>query len=402
MTRRSRCTARSVSAEVGAVGPAGLWVPPAVMEPSERTNSRLLSRAAVPRFLDDGAQWAWRFVVVSAAVVVVVWLTARLTVVLVPAAVALVLSVLLAPLVERLASRLPRLLATWLVLFMSVAVVGGVGFALGSSITGAVDDIASEFDNAANDIENWLRDGPLGLSADTVDSLTESVSDIADRSWSGLVEQPASAVRLAAEIVAGAFLMVVLLFFFLKDGPQLWSWLLSRVRPVRRGTVDASGRAAIAALQGWIRGVAITGVVDGVLIGGAMLILGVPAALPVAVLTLAASFFPIIGATLAGALAVAIALSSQGVGTAVIVGVVVLAVQQIEGDVILPMVMRRQVSLHPIVILVSLAAGAALGGILGALVAVPLAASFSAAVRAASALARAGDADDGELVIAEA
>jgi len=357
------------------------------------------SRAAVPRFLDDGAQWAWRFVVVAAAVVVVVWLTARLTVVIVPAAVALVLSVLLAPLVERLASRLPRLLATWLVLLMSVALLGGVGFALGSSITGAVDDIGSEFDNAASDIEDWLRDGPLGLSAETVDSLTESVGDVIDRVGSGLLEEPASTARLAVEIVVGFFLMLVLLFFFLKDGPQLWSWLLSRVRPVRRGTVDASGRAAISALQGWIRGVAITGLVDGVLIGGAMLILGVPAALPVAVLTLVASFFPIVGATLAGALAVAIALSSQGVGTAVALGVVVLAVQQIEGDVILPMVMRRQVSLHPIVILVSLAAGGALGGILGALVAVPLAASFSAAVRAATALARPGDADDGELVI---
>jgi len=357
------------------------------------------SRAAVPRFLDDGAQWAWRFVVVAAAVVVVVWLTARLTVVIVPAAVALVLSVLLAPLVERLASRLPRLLATWLVLLMSVALLGGVGFALGSSITGAVDDIASEFDNAASDIEDWLQVGPLGLSADTVDSLTESVEDVIDRGGSGLLDEPATTARLVFEIVAGVFLMVVLLFFFLKDGPQLWSWLLSRVRPVRRVTVDASGRAAISALQGWIRGVAITGVVDGVLIGGAMLVLGVPAAVPIAVLTLAASFFPIIGATLAGALAVAIALGAQGLGTAIALGVVVLAVQQIEGDVILPMVMRRQVSLHPIVILVSLAAGGALGGILGALVAVPLAASFSAAVRAASALARPGDADDGALVI---
>lgn len=355
------------------------------------------SRAAVPRFLDHGAQWSWRFVVVAAAVVVIVWLTARLTVVIVPAAVALVLSALLAPVVERLAERLPRLLATWLVLLMSVALLGGVGFALGSSIAGAFDDVTSEFDDAVVDIEEWLQVGPLGLSADTIDSLSESASDVIDRIGSGLLDEPATTARLAVEVIAGVFLMVVLLFFFLKDGPKLWSWLLSRVRPVRRPTVDASGRAAISSLQGWIRGVAITGVVDGVLIGGAMLILGVPAAVPVAVLTLAASFFPIIGATLAGALAVLIALSSNGVATAVILGVVVLIVQQVEGDVILPMVMQRQVSLHPIVILVSLAAGGSLGGILGALVAVPLAASVSAAVRAAAALSRPGD--DGELVI---
>ena len=130
-----------------------------------------------------------------------------------------------------------------------------------------------------------------------------------------------------------------------------------------------------------------------------MLIMGVPAAVPIAVLTFVASFFPIIGATLAGALAVAIALTSKGVVAAIILGLVVLAVQQIEGDVILPVVMRRQVSLHPIVILLVLAIGGALGGILGALVAVPLTASASAAIRAASGLVAQDGATDGELVI---
>jgi len=134
--------------------------------------------------------------------------------------------------------------------------------------------------------------------------------------------------------------------------------------------------------------VAITGVVDGTLIGGAMLVLGVPAAIPLAVLTVLASFFPIVGATVAGALAVAIALSSQGVVIAIVLAVVVLVVQQVEGDVILPLVMRRQVSLHPIVILVSLAVGGAVGGLLGALVAVPLTASVNAAVGAAAALSQ--------------
>ena len=358
------------------------------------------SRAVVPRFLDDGARWAWRFLVVVAALLVVVWLTARLTVVIVPIAVGLVLAALVSPLVERLARRMPRLLATWMVLLLAAASLFGVGYGLSSSIAGAFDDVAAEFETAIDDIEQWLQDGPLGLSADTVDSLSDSVSDVVDRARSGLRAEPAGTVRAVVEVVGGAFLMLVVLFFCLKDGPQMWSWVLARVRPVRRPTVDASGRAAIAALQGWIRGVAITGVVDGVLIGGAMLVLGVPAALPIAVLTVIASFFPIVGATLAGALAVAIALSSEGLPTAIVLGVVVLAVQQIEGDVILPLVMRRQVALHPLVILVSLAAGGVLGGILGALVAVPLTASVSAAIRAAAELGGPDRADPDELVIA--
>ncbi len=357
------------------------------------------SRASVPRFLEDGARWAWRFLVVAAAVVVLVWLTARLTVVIIPVAVALVLSALLAPVVEWLAKKLPRLLATWIVLLTAAALLVGLGFALSAPISDAVGNISDELDTVVTDLEDWLQDGPLGLSADTVDSLSESVTNAADRLGSGVLEQPASTVRTVVEVVGGFFLTLVLLFFFLKDGPQLWAWLLDRIRPVRRPTVDASGRAAISSLQGWIRGVAITGVVDGTLIGAAMLIMGVPAAVPIAVLTFVASFFPIIGATLAGALAVAIALTSKGVVAAIILGLVVLAVQQIEGDVILPVVMRRQVSLHPIVILLVLAIGGALGGILGALVAVPLTASASAAIRAASGLVAQDGATDGELVI---
>ena len=338
---------------------------------------------------------------VAAALIVLVWLTVRLTVVIIPVLVALVSAALLAPAVELLARRVPRLLATWIVLLVAIASLVGLGFGLSSPIADAVENVSAEVEVAVSDLEDWLRDGPLGLSADTVESLSDSVVDAWDRIGTGLLDEPASTVRLVVEVIGGFFLGLVLLFFFLKDGPQLWSWFLDRVRPVRRPTVDASGRAAIASLQGWIRGVAITGVVDGTLIGAAMLILGVPAAVPIAVLTVAASFFPIVGATLAGALAVAIALTSEGFVTALILAVVVLAVQQVEGDVILPIVMRRQVSLHPIVILVSLAVGAALGGILGALVAVPLTASVSAAIRATADIPRPNGAGDGELVIAD-
>jgi len=346
------------------------------------------SRATVPRFLDEGARWAWRFLVVVAALGLLVWLIARLAVVLIPVAVALILSSLLSPLVDRIARKVPRLLATWIVLLLSLAGVVGVATLLGQAIAGAVDDVVDEFDDAIADIEDWLQTGPLGLSEDRVDSLSQSATEVVERFASGLLDEPSSTVRLVVEVGGGFFLMLVLVFFFLKDGPQLWAWLLGRISLVRRTTVDASGRAAFDSLQGWIRGVAITGVVDGTLIGGAMLVLGVPAAIPLAVLTVLASFFPIVGATVAGALAVAIALSSQGVVIAIVLAVVVLVVQQVEGDVILPLVMRRQVSLHPIVILVSLAVGGAVGGLLGALVAVPLTASVNAAVGAAAALSQ--------------
>jgi predicted PurR-regulated permease PerM len=199
---------------------------------------------------------------------------------------------------------------------------------------------------------------------------------------SGLLDEPASTVRLAAELIGGVFLVLATLFFALKDGPEMWRWVLGRIRPVRRTSVDAAGRAAVATLQGWVRGVAITGVVDGALIGVAMAVLGVPSALAIAVVTFFAAFFPIVGATVAGALAVAIAYTSEGPLIAVILAVVVLAVQQIEGDVLLPVVMRHQVRLHPIVVLVVLGAGAALAGLIGAVLSVPVTAATVAAVAA--------------------
>jgi predicted PurR-regulated permease PerM/DNA-directed RNA polymerase subunit RPC12/RpoP len=338
--------------------------------------------STVPRFLEVGARWAWRFVGVCAAIAILVWATAALTVVVIPIFVAFILAALLTPLVDLVDRKMPRLLATWLVLLGVVAVLVGGGVLLARPISSATSELGNEFAAAFDDFEDWLRTGPLGLDQERIDSLFASVGDAGDRLLSGFTEQPASTARLAAEFVGGFFLTVVLTFFFLKDGRNLWNWVLGLVRPVRRQKLDSAGRASFSSLQGWIRGVAITGLADGLLIGIALVILGVPAAIPLAVITMVAAFLPIIGAPIAGALAVLVALASNGLTTALIVVAVVLAVQQIEGDVLLPLVMRTQVALHPIVILVALAIGGALAGIIGALVSVPIAAAGSAALAA--------------------
>jgi predicted PurR-regulated permease PerM len=254
--------------------------------------------------------------------------------------------------------------------------------ALAGPISSAIDDLTGRTDELVADVEDWLQRGPLDLSRSQVDDLSKRLSEWGDGLASGLLDEPASTVRLAAELIGGVFLVLATLFFALKDGPEMWRWVLDRIRPLRRTSVDAAGRAAVATLQGWMRGVAITGVVDGALIGVAMAVLGVPSALSIAVVTFFAAFFPIVGATVAGALAVAIAYTSEGPVTAVILAVVVLAVQQIEGDVLLPVVMRHQVRLHPIVVLVVLGAGAAIAGLIGALLSVPVTAATVAAIAA--------------------
>lgn len=338
------------------------------------------SATTVPRFLDLGARWAWRFIVVCAAIGILVWATTRLTVVVIPIFVAFIVAALLTPVVDLVAKAMPRLLATWLVLLGVVAALGGGAALLARPISSATSELGAEFSAAFDDVEEWLRTGPLELEQERIDSLSDSLGAAGDRLLSGLMDEPASTARVAAEFIGGFFLAVVLTFFFLKDGRALWNWVLGLLRPLKREKLDGAGRAAFSSLQGWIRGVAITGLVDGLLIGIALVVLGVPAAIPLAVITMFAAFLPVVGATVAGALAALVALASNGLTTALIVAAVVLVVQQVEGDVLLPLVMRTQVALHPIVILVALGIGAALAGIIGALVSLPIAAAGSAAL----------------------
>jgi putative heme transporter len=349
------------------------------------------SGARVPRFLELGAAWGWRFVVVAAAGYVVLWLIVRLRVVVIPVVVAAMLAALLAPAVDLVSRALPRLVAVWLTLIAAVGALFGIGWLLRAPVVSAADDLRSRWDTAIDDVEDWAVDGPLGLDREDVDAAFTRVADGARSFASGLFDQPAGTARMVAEVVTGLFLAIVLTFFLLKDGPSMWRWFLTHLHPSRQHPIDRAGRAAFRAVQGWIRGVAITGAVDALLIGIALLILGVPGALPLAVITFFAAFFPIIGATLAGALATAVALTTEGPAVAVVVAIVVLAVQQIEGDILLPVVMYRQVALHPVVVLVVLAIGGAVAGIVGAIVAVPTTAAITAAVSAAS-----HDPDDGD------
>ena len=346
----------------------------------ESRTARTSEPWAVPHVLERGAAWSWRILVVAGAVAVVAWSLARLSVVLIPVFVAIVMSALLGPVVERLASAMPRLLAVWATLLTGAAALAGLGYLLWGPLRSSFDDLGSQWDDARADIERWLVEGPFGLSTERVDELSESAREAVERLGSGLLAEPASAARTATEVIGGFFLAIVLTFFFLKDGPTMWGWLVERIGRSRRALLDDAGGAAFNAMQGWIRGVAITGIADAVLIGAALVILGVPAAIPLAVITFFAAFLPVIGATVAGGLATLIALVSDGPGTALIVALVVLAVQQIEGDILLPLVMRRQVSLHPVVVLLALAVGAAIAGIVGAIVAVPFTAAVSAAV----------------------
>lgn len=331
----------------------------------------------VPRPLATAAAWSWRALVVAAAAGVALVLLARLRVVVFPVLGSLLLVAVLSPAVERLVrAGWRRTLAASTVLLGALAVLAGVAAAIGLHAASQAEDLRESFDLGLEDVRDWLVEGPLGLSRARVDEVERQAREVL--SAETLASGAAGGARVALEIVAGILLALVVTFFLLKDGPLMWRWLVGRLGAGRGPHVDEAGRRAWRTVGAYMRGTAIVAAVDAVLIGAAAAILGVPLAPAIGVVTFLAGFFPIVGAVTAGIVAVLVALAAEGLTTALILGAVVIAVQQLEGDLLQPLVVGRALRLHPLVVLLGVAAGGAAAGIPGALVAVPLIAAATA------------------------
>ena len=330
--------------------------------------------------LDRAAGFTWRALVVLAGIAVLVWLLLRLRIVLVPLLLALMVSTVLYPVVrwER-GHGAPRGLAALGGLLLAFAVITGVLAAVIPAFVHQIDDMSDAVTSAIDDIDRWLRNGPLGLSEQQVRDLRGGGGS--DDRFGGVVKSGVSTgVPIVVQVVTQALLTIFFTFFILKDGDRMWAWILHRAGPARRDTVDAMGREAMDALAGYVRGTALVATIDAVFIGLGFWIIGVPLVVPIAVLTFFTAFIPIVGSVVAGAVGVLIALADGGITKAAIALSIVLLVQQIEGNVIQPVAVGRQVRLHPIVTIAAVAVGGTLGGVVGAALAVPIVAIVYRAV----------------------
>ncbi len=337
---------------------------------------------AVPDQLRLAAAIAWRFLVVAVAVAVVAVALAKLRVVVLPVVLALFLAAVLAPPAAFLRRRrVPAALAALAVLLASLAVLGGVAALLAPRVVNEFGDIGASVEEGATTVTEWLLEGPLDLSRDDLDRWADRARDELGQRGGDIAGGALGGAYLAIEIVAGLLLSLVVVFFFLKDGERMWPWVVGLFPPRARGRVDEVGRIAWITLGGYLRGVSIVAFVDALFIGLALWILGVPLVLPLALLTFVGGFFPIVGAFTAGAAAALVALVSEGVTTALLVVGAAVLVQQLEGNLLEPVIVGRAVKLHAVAVLLAVAAGAVIWGVVGAFLAVPLAA---VTVRAAS------------------
>jgi predicted PurR-regulated permease PerM len=358
------------------------------------------SRAQVPWGLDLAAAWSWRVLVIGAAGYVIFRLLGYFSVIALPIVIALLITALVSPLVDAMQRiGIPRGLATLVVVLGGIAAVAVLLTFVGQQVAGGASDLADSTVEGLGEIKDWLKDGPLHASDSQIDGYIEQIQDaITERSQDGeVLSQVGEVGATVGHVVAGFFIVLFATFFFLADGERIWSWAVRLAPRAARERVDSSGRVAWISLTQFVRATVIVALVDaiGIMIGAA--IIGVPFVLAIGVLVFLGAFVPMVGATVAGSVAVLVALVDQGPIAALAMLAVVIGVQQLEGHILQPFLMGRWVSVHPLGVIVAIGLGVIVGGVAGALVAVPIAAALNAVVLHLAAHTSPGDDPEEEL-----
>jgi putative heme transporter len=327
---------------------------------------------AVPHGLVVAAAWTWRVLLLAFALLAAGWVAGKLLLVVLPVAVAILLATLLVPLAHRLRDRgMHERAASLLVVVAGIALIAIV-------LTLVVPPFVSELGEVGTNVEKGSRKAgellrPLGVSQAEVDKAIDDGVKSLKGSGGKLTGGAVSGAMAALNLLAAVLLTLVLTFFFVKDGRALWGWiagLFGRHRPA----AEELGERVWGVLTAYVHGIALVALIDALLIGAALLVLGVPLAMPLTVLTFLAAFFPVVGAVTIGLAAVLVALVAKGAIVAAVMAVWILVVQQLDGNVMQPVLVGRRLELHPVVVLLALTAGGVVAGLVGAFLAVPLAA----------------------------
>ncbi|WP_432457809.1 AI-2E family transporter [Cellulomonas iranensis] len=336
----------------------------------------------VPPAVQAAAAWSWRLIVILAAVALGVWGLAVLKVIVVPVAIALLLTVLLSPLVRALQRwlRLPRAAASGIAVVLLLGLVAGLLTLAGQSIVNGVTELWDQASDGVTKLVDWLSEGPLHLGTADIDEWITQLQDAAASSADQIASGALSVGVTVGHVAAGTLIALFCTLFFLIDGRGIWAWLVGLLPRGSRERVHQAGRRGWVTLGAYTRTQILVAGVDAIGIGAGAAILQLPLAMPLAVLVFFGSFIPFVGAIVTGAIAVLVALVTQGWVSALIMLGIVLLVQQLEGHVLQPFLMGHAVSLHPVAVLLVVTSGSLVAGIVGALFAVPIAAVVNTVV----------------------
>lgn len=347
--------------------------PRAQTEPTASPTASPTSAGRVHPVVVIAGAYAWRLIAIGVVALAVFWLVREMRVVFLPLVVALFVTRALSP-VRGLLTRhgWPRGLAAVTGLVGFLAVVGGLLALVVPSVVDEADAVGPTLTAAVDDVEDWLvEDSPFALSRESVEQMRDRIGEATARALRSSDGVTLDRATIVAEVITGALLALILVFFLLRDGERFVGWAIDGVRPARRRRIRRALDRAWTALAGYLRGATLLGAAESISIGLALWLSGGGLVAPVMVLTFLGAYVPLVGATVAGVVAVLVALVTGGTGSALVVAVVAILVQQFDNDLLAPVIYGRALSLHPVVILVSVVAGGALFGLAGTILAVP-------------------------------
>lgn len=350
----------------------------------------------IPAWLRIGAAYSWRLLLVAATAGIVLWMLARLYLVTAPLLIALFLATIAVPSARWLERRrLPRTPSALLTVIGGVLILLGLFGIAVPLFLAEMDDLGQRLGEGRDAIVGWLERAPEPLSGARVDDLLGRASQEIQEHAGQILTGALTGITMAGQVIVIILLSLIVLFFLIRDGERFVGWALSHVPADRRGSVSSAADRAWGTLTGYMRGLVVVAAVDAVAVGIGLALIGVPLVVPLMLITFFGAFIPIVGTTVAGAVAVVVALVGAGPLQALLVLALFIVVPQVEGNFLQPVVMGRAVQLHPVVVLLVLTAGATLAGIAGAFLAVPVAAVI-AAVRDDVASSRDDRSADGE------
>nr|WP_201469244.1 AI-2E family transporter [Microbacterium hydrocarbonoxydans] len=356
--------------------------------------------AAVPVGLRVTAAYAWRLLLIAAAVAGIIWLVIELKLLVIPLMVGILITALLWPAMQwMLRHRFPRWLAVALSIIGTLAIVSLLLWLVIWQVRAQLPDVQARSSEAVEQFRQFLLTGPLHLSETQIQNYIDQGLEIINEQTQALLNGALAVGTTAAHVVTGAVLSLFILICLLADGRGIWRWTLRLFPRAARPAADAAASNGFATIVNYARTQLLVAAIDAVGIGVGAALLGVPLAIPVAVLVFLGSFVPIVGAVVTGAIAVLLALVYNGPWIALAMLAVVLGVQQLEGHILQPILMGSAVKVHPLAVVLVVAGGSMVGGIPGALFAVPLAAFVNvAAVTVSTGSWRTGDQPNADLI----
>jgi len=335
----------------------------------------------VPGWLQTGAAWSWRLLLLAAALYLIARVIGVLYIVVVPCTAALLLTALLQPLTARLRrAGLPGLAATWGTLLIAALILGGIVLLVTNRVSADYPTLVDETRHTTMQVESWLSGPPFHIKSSNVQNALNNIPGYLSKHKALVEGTVVTGGKIAAEFFGGLVLMLFVMFFLIKDGERIWAWLIGALRPETAERVNRAGHAAWLAVVYYMRGTVVVAAIHAVVIGVTLFIMGAPLVIPLAVLVFLAAFVPLVGLLVAGTLAILVTLAAKGWVAAVILLGVLIIEDQLEGHLLQPQVVGRVIRLHPLAIILSLAVGGVLAGVAGAVVAVPIVAVITRAV----------------------